>query len=176
MSCVRRAGPMFHAATQVLFEGLPNYPDASRVWQVVDKYKVGGGRMFIFPGCFLLPNIGLPVMCEVWAPGSGIGGPGSNPCSSRSALWFRCVWPLPRRASPCAPHLLPCTIRMILPLSPFPYISFSSSSCLSTPHPAHCPPHHTPTHNITPHPHLLLPHRSVYSTPHPQPSGRSWPR
>ena len=33
-------GPLCNAATSVLFEGVPNWPDASRIWQVVDKYKV----------------------------------------------------------------------------------------------------------------------------------------
>jgi len=33
-------GPMLNGATQVLFEGIPTYPDASCFWQMVDKYKV----------------------------------------------------------------------------------------------------------------------------------------
>jgi len=33
-------GPMANAATTLIFEGVPNYPDASRFWQVVDKHKV----------------------------------------------------------------------------------------------------------------------------------------
>ena len=33
-------GPLAAGATTLLFEGVPNYPDASRFWQVVDKYKV----------------------------------------------------------------------------------------------------------------------------------------
>jgi acetyl-CoA synthetase len=33
-------GPLLNAATAIMFEGVPNYPDASRFWQVVDKYKV----------------------------------------------------------------------------------------------------------------------------------------
>ena len=34
------AGPMVNGATQVLFEGVPTYPDAGRAWDIVDKYKV----------------------------------------------------------------------------------------------------------------------------------------
>ena len=34
------AGPMLNGATQVLFEGVPTYPDAGRAWDIVDKYKV----------------------------------------------------------------------------------------------------------------------------------------
>lgn len=33
-------GPLSNAATSVMFEGIPTYPDASRFWQVVDKHKV----------------------------------------------------------------------------------------------------------------------------------------
>jgi len=33
-------GPLSNGATTVMFEGVPNYPDFSRFWQVVDKHKV----------------------------------------------------------------------------------------------------------------------------------------
>ncbi|WP_456428838.1 acetate--CoA ligase [Rhodocaloribacter sp.] len=33
-------GPLANGATQVFFEGVPTYPDASRFWQVVDKHRV----------------------------------------------------------------------------------------------------------------------------------------
>lgn len=33
-------GPLLNGATQVIYEGLPNWPDAGRFWQVIDKYKV----------------------------------------------------------------------------------------------------------------------------------------
>jgi acetyl-CoA synthetase len=33
-------GPLCNAATSVIFEGVPTYPDYSRFWQVIDKYKV----------------------------------------------------------------------------------------------------------------------------------------
>lgn len=33
-------GPLANAATTVMFEGVPTYPDASRCWQVIDKHKV----------------------------------------------------------------------------------------------------------------------------------------
>ena len=32
--------PLANGATTVMFEGVPNYPDYSRFWQVVDKHKV----------------------------------------------------------------------------------------------------------------------------------------
>ncbi len=33
-------GPLSHAATSVLFEGIPNYPTPSRFWQVIDRHQV----------------------------------------------------------------------------------------------------------------------------------------
>ncbi|EPY31538.1 acetyl-CoA synthetase [Angomonas deanei] len=33
-------GPLLHGATSVLYEGLPNYPTASRWWEIIEKYQV----------------------------------------------------------------------------------------------------------------------------------------
>ncbi len=33
-------GPLLNGATQVMFEGVPNFPDHSRFWSVVEKHKV----------------------------------------------------------------------------------------------------------------------------------------
>ncbi len=33
-------GPLSNGATTLMFEGIPNYPDSSRFWQVIDKHKV----------------------------------------------------------------------------------------------------------------------------------------
>ncbi|MGH8184306.1 MAG: acetate--CoA ligase, partial [Rhodanobacteraceae bacterium] len=33
-------GPLANGATSLVFEGVPNWPDASRIWQVCDKHKV----------------------------------------------------------------------------------------------------------------------------------------
>jgi len=33
-------GPLVNGGTQVFFEGTPTYPDAARLWKVVDKHKV----------------------------------------------------------------------------------------------------------------------------------------
>ncbi len=33
-------GPLSNGATTIMFEGVPTYPDSSRWWQIVDKYKV----------------------------------------------------------------------------------------------------------------------------------------
>ena len=33
-------GPLANGATTLMFEGIPTYPDSSRWWQIIDKYKV----------------------------------------------------------------------------------------------------------------------------------------
>jgi acetyl-CoA synthetase len=33
-------GPLANGATTLMFEGVPNYPDVSRFWQVIDKHQV----------------------------------------------------------------------------------------------------------------------------------------
>jgi acetyl-CoA synthetase len=33
-------GPLANGATSLMFEGVPNYPDPGRLWQIVDKHKV----------------------------------------------------------------------------------------------------------------------------------------
>jgi acetyl-CoA synthetase len=33
-------GPLSNGATTLMFEGVPTYPDPSRYWQIIDKYKV----------------------------------------------------------------------------------------------------------------------------------------
>ncbi|TLX54954.1 acetate--CoA ligase [Stutzerimonas nosocomialis] len=33
-------GPLANGATTLMFEGVPTYPDASRLWQIVDKHQV----------------------------------------------------------------------------------------------------------------------------------------
>ena len=34
-------GPLLNGAQNVIFEGVPTYPDPSRCWQIVEKHKVG---------------------------------------------------------------------------------------------------------------------------------------
>jgi acetyl-CoA synthetase len=77
-------GPLSNGATQVMFEGVPNYPDASRFWQVCDKYKVnifytaptairalmGLGDAFVTKtsrtSLRLLGTVGEPINPEAW--------------------------------------------------------------------------------------------------------------
>src|ERR1700758_285476 len=33
-------GPLLHGATQVMYEGAPDFPTPSRMWEIIQKYKV----------------------------------------------------------------------------------------------------------------------------------------
>jgi acetyl-CoA synthetase len=77
-------GPLANGATTLMFEGVPNYPDASRFWQVVDKHKVnifytaptalralmGAGDAFVKKtsraSLHLLGTVGEPINPEAW--------------------------------------------------------------------------------------------------------------
>ena len=77
-------GPLANGATTLMFEGVPNYPDASRFWQVVDKHKVdifytaptairalmGVGDDFVKrtsrKSLKLLGSVGEPINPEAW--------------------------------------------------------------------------------------------------------------
>jgi acetyl-CoA synthetase len=77
-------GPLANGATTVMFEGVPNYPDASRFWQVIDKHQVnifytaptairalmGAGDDFVKKtsrrSVRLLGSVGEPINPEAW--------------------------------------------------------------------------------------------------------------
>ncbi|MCP5083810.1 MAG: acetate--CoA ligase [Alphaproteobacteria bacterium] len=77
-------GPLANGATTLMFEGVPNYPDASRFWQVCDKHKVnifytaptalralmGAGDDFVNKTdrstLRLLGSVGEPINPEAW--------------------------------------------------------------------------------------------------------------
>ena len=77
-------GPLLHGATEVMYEGAPDFPDASRMWDIIQKYKVTifyttptALRMFMkygddLPNSFdlstlrLLGTVGEPINPEVW--------------------------------------------------------------------------------------------------------------
>ncbi|HDO51334.1 MAG TPA: acetate--CoA ligase, partial [Rhizobiales bacterium] len=77
-------GPLANGATTLMFEGVPNYPDASRFWQVCDKHKVnifytaptalralmGAGDDFVNKtsrkSIKLLGTVGEPINPEAW--------------------------------------------------------------------------------------------------------------
>ncbi|MGY5150594.1 MAG: AMP-binding protein, partial [Candidatus Nitrosopumilus sp. bin_68KS] len=76
--------PFLHGATQVMYEGAPDFPDASRMWEILQKYHVTifyttptALRMFMkfgddIPNSFdlsslrLLGTVGEPINPEVW--------------------------------------------------------------------------------------------------------------
>ncbi|MCF6292861.1 MAG: acetate--CoA ligase [Robiginitomaculum sp.] len=77
-------GPLANGATTLMFEGVPNYPDASRFWQVCDKHQVsifytaptalralmGAGDSFVTKtkrsSLRLLGSVGEPINPEAW--------------------------------------------------------------------------------------------------------------
>jgi acetyl-CoA synthetase len=77
-------GPLANGATTLMFEGVPNYPTASRFWSVVDKWKVntfytaptairalmGMGDDFVTrtdrSSLRLLGSVGEPINPEAW--------------------------------------------------------------------------------------------------------------
>ncbi len=77
-------GPLANAATTLMFEGVPTYPDASRCWQVCDKHDVsifytaptairalmGQGNEFVTSterkSLRLLGTVGEPINPEAW--------------------------------------------------------------------------------------------------------------
>jgi len=77
-------GPLLHGATQVMYEGAPDYPKPSRMWEIIQKYNVSifyttptALRMFMkfgdhIPNSFdlstlrLLGTVGEPINPEVW--------------------------------------------------------------------------------------------------------------
>lgn len=77
-------GPLANGAITLMFEGVPNYPDSSRCWQIVDKHKVnifytaptalralmGQGDEFVNSTSRqtlrLLGSVGEPINPEAW--------------------------------------------------------------------------------------------------------------
>ena len=76
--------PLLHGATQIMYEGAPDFPDMSRMWNILQKYSVSifyttptALRMFMkfgddIPNSFdlsslrLLGTVGEPINPEVW--------------------------------------------------------------------------------------------------------------
>lgn len=77
-------GPLLCGASSVIFEGVPNYPDAGRFWQIIDKHKVSvfytaptairalqaAGLEFVAPyrldSLRVLGSVGEPINEEAW--------------------------------------------------------------------------------------------------------------
>jgi acetyl-CoA synthetase len=77
-------GPLLCGATSVMFEGIPTFPDASRFWQIIEKYKVnqfltaptairslmGYGEEFVkkndLSSLKIIGTVGEPINAEAW--------------------------------------------------------------------------------------------------------------
>jgi acetyl-CoA synthetase len=90
-------GPLANGATTVMFEGVPTYPDASRFWQVCEKYKVA--QFYTAPTAIralmaqgddyvkkadlsslkLLGTVGEPINPEAWNWYNDVVGGGTCP-------------------------------------------------------------------------------------------------
>ena len=90
-------GPLANGATTLMFEGVPTYPDASRFWQICEKYSVnqfytaptairalmGQGKAFV-ESCDLsslrvLGTVGEPINPEAWNWYNEVVGGGNCP-------------------------------------------------------------------------------------------------
>jgi acetyl-CoA synthetase len=96
-------GPLCNRATSVLFEGTPTYPDASRYWNIVDKYRVNifystpttirmlmaQGNSFVTKtsrkSLITLGTVGEPINPEAWRWYYDIVGSGD--CSIVDTWW-----------------------------------------------------------------------------------------
>ena len=90
-------GPLANRATTLMFEGVPNFPDAGRFWEVVDKHKVnilytaptairalmGAGDAFVKrssrSSLRLLGSVGEPINPEAWEWYYHVVGEGRSP-------------------------------------------------------------------------------------------------
>ena len=90
-------GPLANGATTLMYEGLPNWPDASRIWQVVDRHQVS--TIFTAPTALralmkdgdefvsrtdrsslkLLGTVGEPINPEAWRWYHDVVGDGRCP-------------------------------------------------------------------------------------------------
>jgi len=90
-------GPLANGATSLMFEGVPNYPDASRFWQVCEKHKVnqfytaptairalmGAGNEYVekcdLSSLRILGTVGEPINPEAWNWYNEVVGKGNCP-------------------------------------------------------------------------------------------------
>ena len=90
-------GPLANGATSLVFEGVPNWPDASRIWQVCDKHQVtilytaptairalmregdGPVRQTSRRSLRLLGSVGEPINPEAWEWYFDVVGEGRSP-------------------------------------------------------------------------------------------------
>ncbi len=96
-------GPLSNGATTLMFEGVPNYPDFSRFWQIIDKHKVNifytaptairalmrEGNDYVFrtnrESLKLLGTVGEPINPEAWKWYFEV--PGNSKCPIVDTWW-----------------------------------------------------------------------------------------
>ena len=83
-------GPLANATTCVLFEGVPNYPDASRCWQIIDKHRVS--IFYTAPTAIraLMREGDAPVQCTSRASLRLLGSVG-EPINPEAWSWYHRV-------------------------------------------------------------------------------------
>ena len=90
-------GPLINGATEIMFEGIPNYPDFGRFWEVVEKHKVnifytaptairalmregdGPVKAHDRSSIRLLGTVGEPINPEAWRWYYDVVGEGKSP-------------------------------------------------------------------------------------------------
>ena len=90
-------GPLINGATEIMFEGVPNYPDHGRFWEVVEKHKVnifytaptairalmregdGPVKAHDRSSIRLLGTVGEPINPEAWLWYYNVVGDGNSP-------------------------------------------------------------------------------------------------
>ncbi|OXB58252.1 hypothetical protein ASZ78_011577 [Callipepla squamata] len=83
-------GPLANGATSVLFEGIPTYPDAGRMWSIVDKYKVT--KFYTAPTAIrLLMKCGEEPVKRHSRKSLKVLGSVGEPINPEAWLWYYCV-------------------------------------------------------------------------------------
>ncbi|XP_074068197.1 acetyl-coenzyme A synthetase, cytoplasmic isoform X1 [Macrotis lagotis] len=80
-------GPLANGATSVLFEGIPTYPDVSRMWNIVDKYKVT--KFYTAPTAIrLLMKFGDEPVTKYSRASLRVLGTVGEPINPEAWLWY----------------------------------------------------------------------------------------
>ncbi|KAI6660454.1 Acetyl-coenzyme A synthetase, cytoplasmic isoform X2 [Oopsacas minuta] len=83
-------GPLATGATSVIFEGVPTYPDAGRLWQLVDTYKVS--KFYTAPTAIrLLMKFGDDLVKKYSRKSLKILGTVGEPINPETWIWYYTV-------------------------------------------------------------------------------------
>lgn len=80
-------GPMANAATQVMYEGTPDYPEKNRFWKIIEKYKVS--IFYTAPTAvrtFMKWGEGLPQSCDLSS--LRLLGSVGEPINPEAWMWY----------------------------------------------------------------------------------------